>query len=144
MNRLATIEHDGRATRFDPDARAFEAFAVSGDQTFLLDPLEAGTIADALAETTARWSWDRGQRLAVREIGNGRDVLHIYAVRRKSIGNRVWNGHVPMTEYKRWLDHICTVDLNVVAGIPRGLVGCEVEIHNRRQQQRPEGARLSR
>jgi hypothetical protein len=131
------------AVRFDPNARAFEAFACSDDgDTRLLDPLAATSLKDALAETTSRWAWDRGSRVAVREIGERVDLLHVYAVRRSATGGRVWRGHVPSTEYSRWLDHICTIDLHVIAGVNLKAVGCEIDIHNHRQAQRPEGAVL--
>jgi hypothetical protein len=124
---------------------AFEAFRFSpGGGTYLLDPLEAGTLPDALAETTARWAWDRGDRLAVREIGEGRDRLHVFAVRRKSRGTKAWQGYVPVTEHERWLEPVCVIDLGAVAGIGEGLVGAEVELHERRQRERPAGARLRR
>jgi hypothetical protein len=132
-----------RAVRFDPDALAFEAFKF-GERTHLLEPLAATTLNDALAETTSRWSWDRGDRLGIREIGPVIDRLHIYACRRKSQGVRAWQGYVPVTEHVRWLEHVCTIDLNVVAGIPVGLIGAECDLHLRRQHRRPEGARLER
>lgn len=136
------------ATRFDPHARSFEAFAC-GATTSLLQPLNATSLKNALAETTSRWSWDRGSRLAVREIGEKVDLLHVYAVRRASqprYVRRVGGGrdYDRVAEAERWLDHICTVDLNIVAGIDLWGVGVERDLHERRQQQRPEGARLGR
>src|SRR5690349_19222609 len=77
-----------RAVAYDPDAREFEAFVLGNnfghDQsgTGLLDPLQATTLNDALAEVTARGHWDRGDRLGVRELGDKIDLLHVYAVRR--------------------------------------------------------------
>jgi hypothetical protein len=133
-----------RAERFDPDALAFEAFAFNGNRTRLLDPLEASDLFGALAETTSRWAWDRGDRLAIRELGEGIDRLHVYAVRRKSQGIKTVRGHVPVTDFARWLDPICSIDLNVVAGLPVGLIGGEHDLHLRRQHMRPEGARLER
>lgn len=137
---LAMAEPAVRATRFNPDALAFEAFSLS-ERTRLLDPLEARSLPEALAETTSRWAWDRGDRLGIREIGPGIDRLHVFACRRKSQGVRAWQGYVPVTEHARWLDHICTIDLNTIAGLPVGLVGGEIDLHNRRQRQRPAGAR---
>lgn len=124
-------------------ATSFEAFRLGG-RTHLLDPLEAGSLEDALAETTSRWAWDRGDRLGIRELGDRSDRLHIYAVRKKSEGVRVWRGHEQSVEHRRWLDHICTIDLNAVAGIAVGIVGSEVDLHERGQRKRPERARLSR
>lgn len=127
---------------------AYEAYSLpiygGRPHTKLLEPLKAGSLNEALAETTGRWLFDRGDRLAVREIAQGIDRLHIYAVRRKSHGFRVWNGHVPSTEHERWLDHICTIDLNIVAGIDVIGVGSERDIFEHRQGQRPEGARLGK
>lgn len=122
-----------------PDA--FEAFALRRHETILLDPLAAENLDHACAETTARWAWDRGDRLAIREIGETADRLHIYAVRRKAEGTLTWNGYVPSVEHARWLEHIGTVDLNAVAGIAPGAVGVEVDLHEHRQRKRPEGAR---
>lgn len=129
-----------RPQRFTAPAIAYEAFSL-GSTTRLLDPLEAETLQQALGETTARWCWDRGDRFAVREIGEDIDRLHIYAVRRKSAGTRVWNRFESSVEHERWAEHVCTVDLNAVAGIAAGLVGSEVQLHRRRQDQRPDGAR---
>lgn len=124
-------------------AVSFEAFNLSG-ATKLYEPLAAKTLAEAEAEVTARWAWIRGDRFALREIGAENDRLHVYAVRQKSQGMKVWNGHIPSTIHERWLDRICTVDLNVIAGIPVGLVGNEGHLHDRDQRRRPFGARLAR
>lgn len=128
---------------------SFEAFNLAGPaekfpRTALLDPLAADTLKEAVAEAVGRWSWDRGDRLGIREIGDQADRLHIYAVRRKSIGQRVWSDYRSSVEFDRWLDHICTLDLNVVAGIAVGAVGTEIDLHERRQEKRPEGARMVR
>ncbi len=128
---------------YDANAKSYEAFNIGERTTYLLDPLTATSLNDALGEATARWSWDRGDRLAIREIGNG-DRLHVYAIRRKSVGTRTWSNHIPATEHARWLDHICTINLETVAGIGRGLVGGEAVLHARRQCERPEGAMLCR
>lgn len=133
-----------RPARYSPEALRFEAFTLHDARTQLLPPLSAETLKAALAETTQRWSFDRGDRLAVRELGDGTDRLHIYAVRRKSAGLHVWNGYVPSIEHERWLDHVGTVDLNIVAGIAVGAVGSEIVLHERRQAERPEGARMGR
>lgn len=143
-----TVADAPRAVPFNPDARAYEAFIFGADTrciggTKLLDPIAATSLQEALAETTERWVWDRGQRLGVREIGAGNDLLHVYAVRKKSAPRYEYRGHRQYREHERWLEHICTIDLNVLAGSPRGLVGCEIHLHQRRQAQRPEGARLS-
>lgn len=134
-----------RAVAFNPDALAYEAFSLGREdkeRTRLLDPLQAETLDDALAEATSRWSWDRGDRIGIREIGGATDRLLVYAVRRKAQGSQVWRGHVPTLEYRRWLELVATVDLIVLAGIGQGLVGCELELHERRQRERPVGARL--
>lgn len=138
-----TLPREREACAKPYQAVSFEAFGI-GPTTRLLDPLRARSLAEALAETTARWGWDRGDRLAVREIGDGTDRLHVYAVRRKSAGVRIWNAHVPSVEHERWLEHVCTVDLNVVAGIGVGLLGSEVGLHQHRQHRRPDGARMER
>ncbi len=130
-----------RAVPFAPDALAYEAFSFSPHGTRLRDPLEATSLDHALAETTARWAWDRGDRLGIRELGDRIDRLHIYAVRRKSAGVRTWRNHIPTTEHRRWLDHICTIDLNIIAGIDVTGVGWERDLFERRQRLRPEGAR---
>lgn len=127
-----------RAIPFQPHALAYEAFNMTGVRTVLLDPLQATSISDALAETTSRWAWDRGDRLGVREIGTGRDRLYIYAVRRKATG--VLRDFTSVKEHARWLEHICTIDLNVIAGIDLRAVGAERDLHARRQVLRPEGA----
>lgn len=142
--RSVAAESGPRAVAFNAQARAYEAFNLgrdSKDSTMLCEPLKAESLSGALAEATGRWSWDRGDRIGIREIGGRVDQLHVYAVRRKSIGHRVWNGHVPATEYARWLDHICTIDLNIVGGIDVIGVGSERVMHESRQRQRPEGAR---
>lgn len=123
--------------------KRYEAFNL-GTSTRLLEPLDATSLADALAETVTRWSWDRGDRLALRELGDDIDRLHIYAVRRKAAGRKVWDGFACSVEHDRWPELVCAVDLNVVAGIPAGAIGCEVQLHERRQAARPEGARLGR
>jgi hypothetical protein len=122
---------------------SFEGFSISAS-TRLLPPLRATSLNEALAETTSRWVFDRGDRLAIREIGEETDRLHVYAVRRKSGSVEVWTGHVPSKAHERWLDHVCTLDLNVVAGIAVGAIGSEVELHERSQAGRPDGARLRR
>jgi hypothetical protein len=146
---FAMQDNTVRTARYSPDATAFEAFSLAtyertGPSTKLLDPLAATSLNDALAEATHRWAWDRGDRIGIREISQDRDWLHIYAARRKSQGVRVVRSHLPSTEYRRWLEHICTIDLNTVAGIPVGCIGSEFDLHMRRQHQRPEGARLER
>lgn len=136
------IDRATRAQPYSPNQAAYEAFSLGSDakgSTRLCDPLEATTLAEALGEATSRWSWDRGDRLAIREITESGDHLHVYAVRRKAHGRR--SSIIANLEYGRWLDHICTIDLHVIAGIPRGLVGGEVDLHERRQRLRPEGAR---
>lgn len=133
-----------RAVPFNVDARAYEAFRLGRDgkdRTTLQEPLQATTLKDALAETTSRWSWDRGDRLGVREIGSRIDRLHVYAARRSSAATRVYREYQQHSEYARSLDHICTIDLNIVAGIDVIGVGVEREIFDRRHRQRPEGAR---
>ena len=145
-----------RAVRFDPQARSFEAFGFGASGTKLLDPLEATSLDEALAETTSRWRWDRGDRLGIREIGKNVDQLHVYACRRTSAvasyRARYDNpyGRTAL-EYKRRLEHICTIDLQTVAGIPplRFSDNPSLDQHyreedQRRQARRPEGARLSR
>lgn len=121
----------------------FEAFGLTLN-TRLYEPLAATSMPEALAEVTGRWSWDRGDRFAIREIGDRLDNLHIFAVRKKSIGTQAWHNHIPVMVHERWADPICVIDLNVVAGIPVGLIGSEVFLHDRRQDQRPIGARLWR
>ena len=121
----------------------YEAFNL-GIRTYLLDPLKAKSLDDAINETTDRWGWDRGDRMAIREIGEECDRLYIYAVRKKSIGNRTWDGHTPVTKHDRWLDPICTIDLDTIAGIARKAVGWEVQMHDRVQAERPGGARFTR
>jgi hypothetical protein len=152
LTRSVAEEMGGpRAVRFDPDARAYEAF-VSGTGhggSKLLDPLKATTLDEALAEVTERWAFDRGDRFQIREIGStdssfypfgkvGVDLLHVYAVRRT--GRGIWHPDRPMT-YNKSVDHICTIDLNVVIGAPVDLYGVERDQFERRQAQRPEGAR---
>jgi hypothetical protein len=127
---------------FNPAARSYEAFRLGEVSTHLLDPLEATSHSEALGEATCRWAWDRGDRLGLREIGREVDRLFIYAVRKKATGVR--RDFTSPLEHQRWLEHICCVDLNAVAGISVGLVGFEHELHLRRQHQRPEGARLER
>lgn len=122
---------------------SFEAFNLSGS-TKLYEPLSATTLEAAEAEVTARWSWNRGDRFALREIGEATDRLHVYAVRQKSQGVKVWDGYVPSTMHQRWIDRICTVDLNVVAGIPIGLIGGERTLHACAQRRRPFGAQFKR
>lgn len=142
MNALSATEVLSAAAPYSPDAATYEAFSLATDAkdwTRLYDPLKAATLADALAETTSRWLWDRGQRLGIREIDAKGDRLHVYAVRRKAHGVRP--NILSSLEYARWLDHICTIDLDVIAGIARNAVGSEVMLHERRQKQRPEGAR---
>ena len=140
MTNLAHItERFAAADRYS--ATSFEAFNLGERSTKLLDPLTAAALDEALAEATSRWGWDRGDRLGIREISDSGDRLHIYAVRKKSVGNRVWHGHAPSVEHQRWLDHIATVDLGVIAGIGRGLVGCERDLHAKKQALMPEGAR---
>lgn len=148
---LATIEHQATATRFDPDARAFEAFSLGG-KTALLDPVQAASLDLALAEVTERHSFDRGDRIGVRELGEGVDLLHVYAVRRTSTATSFRPcydqpyGRTPL-EYKRRLEHVCTVDLRAIAGaFVDGSDNPSLNEHNRRkhderQQQRPDGAR---
>lgn len=137
-----------RAVTFDPNARAFEAFSF-GRYSRLYDPLEATTLEQAVAETTARWAWDRGDRFGIREIGAGDsefypfgkvavDLLHVYAVRRS--GRGTWHRDKPMT-YKMSAEHICSIDLNVICGVPVGLVGTEKQLHEQKQSRRPAGAR---
>jgi hypothetical protein len=130
--------------RFDPDARAYEAFRLgrdATDRTSLQEPLRATSLKDALAETTSRWSWDRGDRLGIREIGERIDRLHVYAARRSGAPTRVYREYQQHNEYARSLEHICTIDLNIIAGIDVVGVGVERDIFERDQQQRPEGAR---
>lgn len=139
---ISVAKEEPSAVRFDPNGMAYEAFSMSGFRTRLLEPLKAAKLSDALAETTSRWVWGRGDRLAVREIGARIDRLHVYAVRRSSHGvRREWGANL---EYAHSLELIATIDLNVVAGIPVGLVGSERALHAHDQARRPEGARLSR
>jgi hypothetical protein len=133
-----------QAVRFDPNARAYEAFNLgrgAKDSTILHEPLSATVLDDALAETTQRWSWDRGDRLGIREIGAKVDRLHVYAVRRKSAANYTYRDYAEHREFARWLDHICTIDLNIIAGIDVIGVGGERDMFEHRQRRRPEGAR---
>jgi hypothetical protein len=136
-----------RVVVFNPNALAYEAFSLgrtNTDRTRLLEPLQATSLADALAEATSRWHWDRGDRLGIREIGGGNDRIMVYAVRRKCAGSSVYRNFQSVIEHARWLDHITTIDLNVVAGINRGALGSEVALHERRQRQRPDGAQMER
>lgn len=140
----SVAEECGPVRAYDPDARAYEAFRLGSDAkgwTSLQEPLKATTLKDALAETTGRWSWDRGDRLGVREIGPRIDHLHVYAARRSGAATRVYRDYQHHTEYARSLEHICTIDLNIINGIDVIGVGVERQIFERRQQQRPEGAR---
>lgn len=150
--RSLAEEGGPQAVRFDPDARSYEAFSF-GRSTRLGESVEATTLDDALAEITARSHWDRGDRLGVREIGQGCDKLHIYAVRRTSTiesTRACYDNPYARTalSYKRRLEHICTVDLRVVSGEHVDLIGnpsldeYRRKEHVERQAQRPEGARL--
>lgn len=130
-----------RAIPFNPGARAFEAFRLGEHGTRLLEPLQATSLNDALAETTSRWSWDRGHRLGIREIGPKVDRLHVYAARRKSAPRYVYRDYQQHREFGNWLELICTVDLNIIAGIDVIGVGSERDIFEQRHRQRPEGAR---
>ena len=128
MRELAVTA--ARAERFDPDARAYEAFRL-GDGTTLLGKLAATTIDQACGEATERWAWDRGDRLGIRETGEEEarqypferrpfDRLHIYAVQRSAplrwqldkFGNSK-----PVYRYS--LKPVCVVDLPVVTGSAR-------------------------
>jgi hypothetical protein len=147
-----------RVVAYDPDARAYEAFAL-GDRfgidlsgTDLLEPIAATTLDDALAEVTAKHHWDRGDRLGVREIGPKIDLLHVYAVRRTSTveSTRACSDNPyarTALSYKRRLEHICTVDLRVISGEHINLIGnpsldeIRRQRHAERQAQRPEGSR---
>jgi hypothetical protein len=157
---LASVIDTGtRAVAFDPDARAYEAFAFGNNfgvdlsGTGLLDPIKATSLDGALAEVTERHSFDRGGRLGVREIGPGIDLLHVYAVRRTSTVTSYRAaydnpyGRTPLT-YKRRLEHICTIDLRVISGAHVDLIGnpsldeMRRQSHRERQAQRPEGGAL--
>lgn len=141
-----------RAVRFDPDARAYEAFGFGERATDILDPLEATSLDDALAEVTAKHHWDRGHRLGIREIWPENDLLHVYAVRRTSSVESTRAcydnpyGRAALS-YKRRLEHICTINLRVISGEHIEFIGnpsldeCRRARHAERQAQRPEGAR---
>jgi hypothetical protein len=142
-----------RAVAFDPDALAFEAFGFGARGTHLLDPVEATTLDAALAEVTERHHLDRGDRIGIREIGDGIDKLHVYAVRRTDTVTK-WRtaydnpaASTPLV-YKRRLEHICTVDLRVLSGEHIDLIGNPSlderrrRDHCERQAKRPQGAVL--
>lgn len=115
-----------RAVRFDPDARSFAAYRLHGF-TALAGLLDAETLEAAKAEATERWSWDRGDRLGIRERGLEEaelfpfekqpfDRLHVFAVRRSEPlrwdFSRDLMRKVPVYRYS--LDLICTIDLKVL------------------------------
>jgi hypothetical protein len=140
-----------RAVAFDPNARSYEAFGFGERRTNLLDPLDATTLDDALAEVTAKHHWDRGDRLGVREIGREIDRLHVYAVRRTDqieSTRACYDNPYARTalSYKRRLEHICTIDQRVISGEHIELIGnpsldeYRRKQHNERQARRPEGA----
>lgn len=114
-----------RAVRYDPDARAYEAYALGN--TSLLGALEATTLEAACAEATERWHWDRGGRLGIRETGQEDaprwpfdkiplDRMHIYAVRRSA--PLAWKPTPDLTRtkpvYRYKLELLCSVDLTKV------------------------------
>lgn len=127
MNSLAPIA-EPRATRFNPDARAYAAYGLAGGGTALKGPLQATTLETACAEATERWAWDRGDRLGIREIGQEDapiypfdkrpvDRLHIYAVRRSAPLRWELDGDLMRTKpvYRYRLEHICAVDLLAIS-----------------------------
>lgn len=144
-----------KVRRFDPGARAFEAFSFGDKGTALLDAVQATTLDDALAEITERHGGlDRGDRIGVREIGEGVDLMHVYAVRRSSTvtdwSRRDAFGQRQPLAWKRRLEHICTIDCRVVAGDlvdlneNPSLAERHRRLHRERQAKRPDGARMER
>lgn len=114
------------AERFNPDAKSFAAYALG--TTKLLGELAAATLEAAQAEATARWHWDRGDRLGIRETGHEDaptwpfdkqtiDRLHIFAVRRSAPIKWVPTDDLMRTRpvCKFSLEHICTVDVKALA-----------------------------
>lgn len=142
----SVAEECGGAVRFDPNARAFEAFSFGANGSHLLDPVSATSLDDALAEVTERHGGDRGDRMGVREIGQEIDLLHVYAVRRTSTVTSWHTGgsgcRVPLS-YKKRLEHICTINLRVISGEHVDLIGnpsldeYRRKQHAQRQAQRP-------
>lgn len=146
-----------RASRFDPNARSFEAFSLGTEGragAHLLDPVEATQLDAALAEVTERHhGLDRGSRLGVRELGQDVDLMHVYAVRRTSTPQSYRAAYDnpygrAVAVWKRRLEHICTIDLRAVAGFEPAWFSDNPslrEVRRRewqdRQRQRPEGAR---
>lgn len=117
-----------RAVRFDPDARAYEAYSL-GARTDLKDKLAATTLDEACAEATERWPWDRGDRLGVRETGQedapfwpfdkqSFDRLHVYAVRRSAPirWELTHDGFRTEPVYRYKLELITTIDLGLFSG----------------------------
>jgi hypothetical protein len=126
--RLAGLIPDRNAVPFDPDARSYEAFSL-GARTELKGALEATTLDHATAEATDRWSWDRGDRLGIREVGQEDapfwpfdkqtfDRLHVYAIQRSAPLRWVAVDHgartVPVYRYS--LKLLATIDLGVFRG----------------------------
>lgn len=125
MNLAARIDTP-RAVRFDPEARTYEAYSLAG-RTERKGPLQAATLEQAQAEATERWSWDRGDRIGIRETGREDaptwpfakqpfDRLHIFAVQRSAPLRWELDRHGrsrPLYRYS--LKLLCAVDLAVVA-----------------------------
>lgn len=141
-----------RAVAFDPGARAYEAFSFGELGSKLLDPVKATTLGGALAEVTERHHFDRGDRIGVRELGDGFDKLYVYAVRRTvtvAACRAAYDNPAARTPlvYKRRLEQICSIDLRVLSGEHIDLIGNPSlderrrRDHRERQAQRPEGAR---
>lgn len=117
-----------RAVAYDPDARTYEAFSL-GARTDLKGELKATALDQATAEATARWHWDRGDRLGIRETGQedspfwpfekqAFDRLHVYAIQRSAPlrWEAVDYGARTVPVYRYSLKLLTTIDLGLFRG----------------------------
>lgn len=103
----------------------YEAFIFSERGTGLLAPVNADSLTDAIAETLTRYSWENSARFGIRQIVDSSDWLHAFSILRKSRAGG---------EHDLRPDHLCSIDLNVIAGVG----------NDERQLARPRGARMEK
>lgn len=117
QNLLRSIAAEGghvRAIRYSETT--YSAFQVSSDpeRTYTHGEMLATSLDEAVTEALTRKLFDHKDHLLIREEGPRGVKLHLYAIKKKSQGRWVYEGHVPRKVHDLYPAKVCVIDGGVL------------------------------
>lgn len=114
MTRLAAIEHEGQARPYSP--RCYYPFRIcESGRTFPLI-VDCSSLEEAVNGGMVQCF--HKDHLLIREAGEGKDTLHLYAIKRKSQPRYVYKNHGYDRVHDLYAAPVCTIDAAMLNEIP--------------------------